>query len=142
MLSADKGMTDPYRHMIIQKYVTANTYFDDADVPLTSQLLKMVMKRAWTGKDGNINHPSLLHAMDGLLPFTMLDLNEDQVALLNDDQDLLNTASLVSISDLRVQRKKIMISIPAEADKFMVMLKRYANLLYAVFTDTCPLYKV
>ena len=80
--------------------------------------------------------------MDGLSPFTMLDLNEDQVALLNDEQDLLNTASLVSISDLCVQRKKIMISIPAEADEFMVMLKRYANLLYAVFTETCPLYKV
>ena len=136
----DKGMTDPYRHMIIQKYVMANMYFDDADVPLTSQILKMVMKQAWTGKYGNIYHSSLLHTMDGLLPFTMLDLNEDQVALLNDDQDLLNMASLVSISDLRVQRNKIKISIPAEADELMVMLKRYANLLYTVFTETCPLF--
>ena len=127
--------------MIVQKYVMANTYFDDADVPLTSALLKMVMKRAWTSKDGNINRPSLLHAMDGLSPFTMLDLNEDQVALLNDEQDLLNTASLVSISDLRLQRNKIKISVPTEADDFMVMLKRYANLLFAVFTDTCPLFK-
>ena len=78
--------------------------------------------------------------MGGLSPFTMLDLNEDQVAVLNDEQDLLNTASLVSISDLRVQRNKIKISIPAEADKFMVILKRYANLLYTVFTETCPLF--
>ena len=101
----------------------------------------MVMKRAWTGKDGNINRFSLLHAMGGLSPFTMLDLNEDQVALLNDEQDLLKTASLVSISDLRVQRNKIKISILAEAKKFMVMLKRYANLLYAVFTETCPLFE-
>ena len=98
---SDKGMTDPYRQMIVQKYIMANTFFDDADVPLTSQLLKMVMKRAWTGKDGNINRPSLMHAMDGLSPFTMLDLNEDQVALLNAEQDLLNTASVVRIADLR-----------------------------------------
>ena len=139
---ADKGTTDPYRQMIVQRYVMENTYFDDADVLLTSQLLKMVMKRAWTGKDGNINRPSLLHAMDGLSPFTMLYLNGDQVALLNDEQDLLNTASLVSISDLRVQRNKIKISIPAKADEFTVMLKRYANLLYAVFKETCPLFKV
>ena len=61
--------------MIVQKYIMANTYFDDADVPLTSQILKMVMKRAWTGKDGNINRPSLMHTMDGLSQFTMMDLN-------------------------------------------------------------------
>ena len=93
------------------------------------------MKPAWTVTDGNIIHPSLMHVVDGLSLFTMIDLNEDQVALLNDEQDLLNTALLVSISDLRGQRNKIKISIPAEAYKFMLMLKRYANLLYAVFTD-------
>ena len=82
----DKGTMDMYRQMIVQKYIMANTYFDDADVPLTSQLLKMVMKRACTGKDGNINRPFLMHAMDGLSLFTMLDLNEYQVALLNDEQ--------------------------------------------------------
>ena len=119
----------------------ANTYFDDADVPLTSQLLKMVMKRAWTGKDGNINRTSLMQAMDGLYQFTMLDLNEDQVALLNDEQDLINTTSLVSIANLRGQQNKIKISIPAEADEFMLMLKRYANLLYVVFTASCYLFK-
>ena len=126
---SNKGTTDPYRQMIVQKYIMANTYFDDSDIPLTSQLLKMVMNRAWTGKDGNINLPSLMHAMDGLYLFTMLDLNEYQVALLNDEQDLLNTASLDSIANLRGQRNKINISIPAEADEFMLILKRYANLL-------------
>uniref|UniRef100_A0A7S2R2L1 Uncharacterized protein n=1 Tax=Eucampia antarctica TaxID=49252 RepID=A0A7S2R2L1_9STRA len=74
---ADKGTTDHYRLTIVQKYVMANVYYDDADVPMTAQMLKMIMKRAWTGKDGNINRPSLVHAMDGLSPFTMLDPNED-----------------------------------------------------------------
>ena len=73
----EKGMTDPYFQMTIQKFIMANIYFYNSDVPLTSQLLKMAMKRAWTGKDGNINRLSLLHAMDGLSPFTMLDFNED-----------------------------------------------------------------
>ena len=127
--------------MIVQKYIIASTYLDDADIPLTSQLLNMVTTRAWTGKDVNINRPSLMHAMDGLSPFTMLDLNEYQAALLNDEQELLNTASLVSVSDIRVQRNKIKISIPVKADKCMIMLKRYANLLYYVFTDSCPFFK-
>ena len=83
--------------IIVQKYIIANTFFEDVYVPMTYQLLKMIVKHSWTGKDGNINRPSLVHAMDGMSPFTMLDLNEDEVALLNDDQYLLNTASLVSV---------------------------------------------
>ena len=71
-----KRTTEPYRMMIVQKYIMANTFFEDADVPMTSQLLKMIMKRSWTGKDGNINRPSLMYDMEGLSPFTMLDLNE------------------------------------------------------------------
>ena len=88
-----------------------------------------------------MNHPSLVHVMDGLPPFTVLDLNEDEVALINDDQDLLNTASLVSVENLRLQRRKLKICISLEADDFMLMLKRYGNLMYPVFLGTCPLFK-
>ena len=136
----DKGNSDAYKHTIVQKYVMATVYYEDADVPLTSQLLKMLVKRSWTGKDGNINRPSMLHAMEGLTPFAMRDLNEDEVARLNDEQDLLNSASLVSVADLRGQRNKDKISIPTEAADFMLMLKRYANFLFAAFSETCPLF--
>ena len=88
--------------MIVQKYIMENTSFEDADVPMTSQLFKMIMKQSWTVKDGNINFPSLVHTTDGLSPFTMLDLNEDEVALLNDEQDF-NTDSLVGVEYLRLQ---------------------------------------
>ena len=70
------------------------------------------MKRSWNVKDRNINRPSLVHAMEGLSPFTMLDLNGDEVELLNYEQDLLNTASLVSVEDIRLQRRKLNICIP------------------------------
>ena len=128
-----KGTTDHYRQMIVQKYIMANSYFEDAYVPMTEQLLKMIMKRTWTGKYGNINRLSLVHAMDGLSPLTMLDLNEDKVTWLNDEQDLINSASLVSVADLSVQHNKLKICIPTEAEDFMLMLKRYGNLLYAIF---------
>ena len=137
-----KRTTEPYIMMILQKYIKENTFFEDADVPMTSQLLKMFMKQSWTVKDRNINRLYLVHTTDGLSPFTMLDLNKDEVKLLNDEQDLLNTDTLVSVKDLRLQRRKLDIFIPLEADDFMLMLKRYGNLLYAVFPDTCPLFKV
>ena len=43
---ADKGTTDHYRKTIVQKYIMTNSYFEDADVPMTTHLLKMIMKRA------------------------------------------------------------------------------------------------
>ena len=55
-----------------------------------------------------------------------------ELALLNDEQDLLNTTSLVSVEDIRLQWRKLNICIPLEAYDFMLMLKRYGNLLYAI----------
>ena len=78
-----------------------NTFFEDADVSITSQLLNMIMKRSWTVKNVKINRPYLVHAMDGLSPFIILDLNKDEMALLNDEKDLLNTDYLVSVEELR-----------------------------------------
>ena len=65
----------------------------------------------------------------------MLDQTEDELAMLNNEDDLITSASLVSVDDLRKQWKKLKVCIPAEADKFMLMLKRYANLVYAIFGD-------
>ena len=84
----------------------SNTFYDDSNVPLTAPLMKMIIKRAWTGNDGNMNRPSLLHAMDGMSLFTMIDLSEDEVAMLNNEDNLITSASLVSVDDLRKQRKK------------------------------------
>ena len=41
-----KHTTDQYRQTIIRKWVTNNTFYDDAEVPLTEPPLKMIMKRA------------------------------------------------------------------------------------------------
>ena len=111
----------------------ANSYFEDTDVPMTAQLLKMKMKSPWAGKYGNIDRPSPVHAMDVLSPFTVMYLNEDEFAWLDDEQDLINSASLVSVADLRVRRNKLKICIPTEAEDFMLVPKRYGNLMYAIF---------
>ena len=128
-----KGTRKHYKSIIIQKFVMSNTFYDDSDVTPTAPLLNMIVKRSWNGKDGNLNRPPLLHAMDGLSPFTMLDLSEDEVTLLNNEEDLITSASLVSVDDLRQQCKHHKFCIIAEVDKFILMLKRYANLVYVVF---------
>ena len=97
--------------------------YNNADFPLTAPLLNMIIKRDWTRKDGNIHMPYLLHAMEGFSPFTMLDLSEDGVVLLNNENYLITSASLISKANIRKQRKHQKVCVPTEADEFMLMLQ-------------------
>jgi hypothetical protein len=138
---AEKGMTDSFRMRIIRKHIMLHQKYDDAEIPITATLLKNINKRNWLGKDGNIKRPSLLNASEGLSPFIVLDLDEDEVARINDTEDALTRASAVTMQDIANLKKKLIPKIPATADDFMLLLKRYANLLFALFSEDCPFYK-
>ena len=138
---SEKGMTESFKLTLIRKHIMATGYFDDADVPVTSTLLKNINKRNWLGKDGNIRRPSLLNATEGLSPFIVLDLDEDEVARLNDTEDALTRASAVTMQDISSLRQRLKPKIPATAEEFMLLLKRYANLLFALFTADCPFFQ-
>ena len=138
---AEKGMTDSYRLRIIRKHIMLNYKYDDAEIPITATMLKNINKRNWLGKDGNIKRPSLLNASEGLSPFVVLDLDEDEVAKINDTEDALTRASTVTMQDIASLKKKLTPKIPATAEDFMLLLKRYANLLFALFSADCPFYK-
>ena len=71
--------------------------------------------------------------MEVFSPFTMLDLSEGKVALLNNEDDLITSASLVSVADLRQKRKQQKFCIPTKTDEFMLMLNNYANIFYVIF---------
>ncbi len=136
-----KNMTDTFRLQIIRDAISSTSYYDDADVPLTSMLLKMIGKRSWTGKEGNIKKPSLTHAMEGLSPFICAAIDEDEVAKINSHDELLDTATSVTVSDLAKLKKSMKASVPTTATEFLDMLKAYANLLFALFTSQCPLFR-
>ena len=80
---ATKVTSEHYKLIIIQKFVMSNTNYYDTDVPMTAPLLKIMIKRDWTEKYENINRRYLLYAMEGLSPFTMLDIRKYEVSLLN-----------------------------------------------------------
>ena len=67
---AMKVSIEQFNIVIIRKWVMSCIYYDDADVPLTAPVLKIILKRAWAGKHGNITRPSLVHATEELSPFS------------------------------------------------------------------------
>jgi hypothetical protein len=137
---AAKGMNEQYKLILIRKHIMSTTYYDDAEVPLTSQLIKMVMKRSWVGKDGNVRFPSLINALEGLSPFLCVAMEEDFVAEINATEDALTQASYVSVQDIQKAKKALKISIPSDEGDFLLLLKSFANLLFALFSESCPFF--
>ena len=138
---SEKGNSEQFKMQIIRKHIMNNAKYEDAEVPLTSVLLKLVLKRNWIGKDGNIKRPSLIHAADGLSPFLVLDLDEDEVAKINDDSEALLQASSITMDDIRKLKVKFKPKVPESSTDFMLLLKRFANLLFALFSATCPYFR-
>ena len=137
----EKNMNDTFRLQIIRDAISTTSYYDDAEVPLTSLLLKMIVKRSWAGKEGNIKKPSLTHAMEGLSPFTCAAIDDDEVAKINSHDELLDKATSVTVTDLAKIKKTMKASVPTTAADFIDTLKAYANLLFALFTSQCPLFR-
>ena len=78
---------------------------------------------------------------EGLSPFAVLDLDEDAVARINDADDALTRASLMTFQDLKKIRNANKSKVPESSDEFMLTLKRFANLLFSIFSDDCPYFK-
>ena len=137
---AVKGQ-DSYRYTIIRRHIMNNYRYEDAEVQVTNSILKMATKRNWAGKESNINRPSFAHANEGLSPILMLDLSVDEVADINDDDEALTMASSVTVHDIKAAKRRTRASVPETSEKFLLLLQQYANLLFALFSNECPLFQ-
>ena len=71
----------------------------------------------------------------------MVDLVEEVSVLMQQYlEDILNT-SLVSTSEVKDTRTKLIEKTTPESEGFMMMLKRFTNLLCVLLSSSCPLYK-
>jgi hypothetical protein len=138
---SEKGMTTTYQCTVVRNHISKHFRYEDAEVPITNNILKMAIKRNWTGKEGNISAPSFTNSNEGLSPFLMVDLTEDEVAQVNDEDEALTTASNVTMAEIKAAKHKLKAAVPESAEKFVTMLLCYANLLYALFGGDCPLFK-
>ena len=139
-LCAAKGTSEAYKKVIIRKHIMTHMRYEDAQVPLTNTILKMAAKRNWLGNEANVDCPSLVNASEGLSPFVVLDLNEDEVAALNAEDDAIASASSVTASELQATHSKRKATVPTTSENFMLMLMCFTNLVFALFGADCPLF--
>jgi len=112
--------------------------YKDDGVQCTPELFKMIKKRDWMGGD-NSKCPLFGNAMKGLSPFAMLDLSEDEVSDLMAIDTALQLASTTTVADYK-PKSSYFAKVPASAEDFLVMIKRFAYLLFALFGGACPLF--
>ena len=82
-----------------------------------------------------------MNAARDLSQFVVVDLIEKDVALMQQDHRNFLKASLVSKSEVKATRTNIIASTPTYSELFMMMLRIFENLLFALFVSSCPLYK-
>ena len=138
---AVKGQ-DSYKNTIIHRHIMNNFHYEDVEDQVTNSILKMSLKRSWTGKESNINRLSFAHENEGLPPFLMLDLSVDEVADTNDNGKALTLASSITVLDIKAAKKCTQaFLVPTTSDKFLLLLQQYANLLFAPFSSECSLFQ-
>ncbi len=125
---------------IVSNALKATWIFDDAEVPVYSVLLKTVVKRDWTASDLGLR-PAYANAAKGLSPFGMLDLTLDDIANMTEEDFDLSRASHVTAAEYKAARTKLKAKVPANGEELLLMLKRFGNLLFALFTRQSPMYK-
>jgi hypothetical protein len=134
------GHSKNFKLALVRKHIKNNNFYDDADPPLTNTLLKMVIARGWAGNDGDTAHPDILNALSGLSPFLAQPLTKSQIAAINEaDGDIANSNYTLPEHHKKL-RSKQKVECPADGTKLVLLLKRFANLVYAIFGDTCPLF--
>ena len=72
----------------------------------------------------------------GLSPFAMLDFTDENVALMQQDHEDMLNASLVSTSEVKETLTKLIASTTKYSEGFMIMLNRFVNLLFALFSSS------
>lgn len=136
----EKHLDDVSKAQIVATAVERSWIIEDAEVPLYPGLIKTIMKRDWTASDLG-KRAALVNAAKGLSPFAMVDLSDEDVAEMMQDNDDMLSATHISASDVKASRAKLKPSTPPDAEGFLLMLKRFTNLLHALFSSQSPFYK-
>ena len=99
----------------------------------------MILKRNWVGGEAGGN-PKFAYACYGISPFAMLELSEDQVADMEFQSAYLLESSTVTPQDVKTSKSKLVASVPMDGFEYTKVLVRFTNLLFLLFSPSCPLY--
>ena len=132
---SEKNLNKSDKLTFVRRAIENRVKWSDAKVLPLNSLLTMIVQRSW---EGETTLSSLTSAAKGLTPFGVPCLSESEVTAQNDLADALDAASSTTVKDHSTL--KLVASAPTTFDGLVKRIKRFGNLLFAVFDETSALF--
>ena len=134
-LISGKKMKAPMKKSIIRRWIEEHEVYPDAKVIIYSPLVTMIQTRDFEEETSRSSRKS---AAKGLTPFAVPSLSDKQVDTINDHAEAIESATQTTVKDMAT--KAIKAEGPKSFWQLTKLLRRYNNLIYALFGAGCPLY--
>ena len=130
---AEKHTTKVDKDTIIHQ-VLSQSYYQDAEVPITSFLLAVVRERSWTGGEVMC---TMANCMKGLSIFAMKDISDEALSRMNEEEDARFKATHTSPKD-HMLSAKWKPEVPDDTAELIKYYQRYVNVLSALTMGQNP----
>lgn len=127
------NMTKEDKRSAVRSCIETHVKYGECRVKTYNTMLNMVANRAFEEDLSSCTKT----AVRGLTVFAVPALTDDAVQRINEHTVAMETASSVTVKEAKEQ--PISISIPSDLFALTRKLKRFANLIYALFGNDCPL---
>ena len=111
-------------------------FYDGHRVPLPATFLNTIKNRKYISEDLGLTYRT---SQKGFTLLVVALLDEDKILSINELHECITRAYLTSPEDIK-KLLKLTSKLPNSMKSFMEQLKVFANLLYALFTASCPLF--
>ena len=132
---AEKNLSKSDKLTFVRRAIENRIKWSEAKVLPLNALLAMVVNRTW---EGETTLSSLTSAAKGLTPFAVPCLSESEVTQQNDMAEALDAASSTTVKDH--SSLKLIASAPISFDGLVKRIKRFGNLLFAIFGESSALF--
>lgn len=129
-------MSKPMKKSLVKQWITHHEYFLEVKVITYAMLIKMILDMDY--KEEDTTRSSRKSAAKGLTPFAVPTLSDHEVNVMEDHVEALEAATQTTVKDL--EKLGIQAEGPKSFQTLHTILKRFANLLYALFGISCPLF--
>ena len=134
-LLSDKEMKTPMKKSIINQWIASHEYFEDTKVIMYAPLTKMIVDMDF---EEDTTRASRKSAAKGLTPFAVPTLSDSEVDAIEDFAEAMEVATQTTVKD--IEKSGIMAEGPKSFSGLKIILRRFANLLNALFGIHCPLF--
>ena len=131
---AEKNIKEADKAKHIRFALTKNMIYQSCRVPCLHSIVTMIRKRAF---EGDVTTDDLANTVKGLSPFCVPALTAQQIAHHNQTAENIDSATHTTVKD--VAGNKLTCTVPKSFEGLLKHLKRFCNLVFAIFGDKCPL---